>query len=136
MRVSSFGFLCAPYPTSVLLLKYFFPHFFHNRLPVCPRFGLPSEPWIFSCSYCKYNNITVDKLDMYFFIITVMVMARPKKPKGYAREKLMQVRVQDGEYKSFKEAADAAGLDLSGWVRSRLRDAALKDKKKYIDVSD
>jgi hypothetical protein len=63
-------------------------------------------------------------------------MARPTKPKGQAREKLMQVRVQDREYEVFKEAAEAAGLDLSGWVRARLRDAAVRDMKKYMPLSD
>jgi uncharacterized protein (DUF1778 family) len=58
-------------------------------------------------------------------------MARPKKPKGQAREKLMQVRVQVREYQSFKEAADASGLDLSGWVRQQLLLAAKRDIKRY-----
>lgn len=62
-------------------------------------------------------------------------MARPRKTKGDARGKLMQVRVQNREYEVFKEAAEAAGLDLSAWVRSRLRDAALRDKKKYISLA-
>jgi hypothetical protein len=63
-------------------------------------------------------------------------MARPKKNEAEARGKLMQVRVQDREYEMFKESADAAGLDLSGWVRARLRDAALRDKKKYGSLSN
>lgn len=61
-------------------------------------------------------------------------MARPKKKTDEVREKLMQVRVQSREYDAFKEAADSAGLDLSSWVRARLRDAAIRDKKKYLDL--
>jgi predicted HicB family RNase H-like nuclease len=58
-------------------------------------------------------------------------MPRPKKPKGQAREKLMQVRVQPKEYDSFKEAADSSGLDLSAWVRQQLLLAARRDIRKY-----
>ena len=58
-------------------------------------------------------------------------MARPKKPKGESRAKLMQVRVQETEYQCFKTAAKAAGLELSGWVRQQLLLAAKKDMKKY-----
>jgi predicted HicB family RNase H-like nuclease len=56
-------------------------------------------------------------------------MARPPKKKEESRAKLMQVRVQDREYETFKEAAERAGLDLSAWVRERLRNAARKDLK-------
>ena len=56
-------------------------------------------------------------------------MARPKKKKGESRDKLMQVRVQDSEYTDFKNAAEKVGLDLSSWVRVKLRYAARKDLK-------
>ncbi len=52
----------------------------------------------------------------------------------------MQVRVQNREYAAFKEAAEAVGLDLSGWVRERLRQAMRRDLRisrddaKYIEV--
>jgi hypothetical protein len=54
-------------------------------------------------------------------------MARPKKDEGKARDHLMQVRLQVREYDEFKKAADSAGLDLSSWVRERLRMAARKE---------
>ncbi len=54
-------------------------------------------------------------------------MARPKKPKGEARSKLMQVRVQIGEYANFRKAAGASGLDVSAWVRERLIQAVRKE---------
>ena len=60
-------------------------------------------------------------------------MARPKKPEGQARAKLLQVRLLDGEYVVFKEAAVSAGLDLSAWVRERLRYAARKDLRAARD---
>lgn len=63
-------------------------------------------------------------------------MARPPKDDGEARDKLMQVRVQPREYESYKNAADAAGLDLSGWVRAKLREAAIRDRKKYRSLAD
>jgi uncharacterized protein (DUF1778 family) len=54
-------------------------------------------------------------------------MARPHKPAGTARDKYLQVRVQELEYSTFKDAADQSGLDLSSWVRERLRQAAKKE---------
>jgi hypothetical protein len=48
-------------------------------------------------------------------------MGRPKKHAGSVRDKLMQVRLQEAEVEIFKKAADIAGLDLSAWVRERLR---------------
>jgi hypothetical protein len=58
-------------------------------------------------------------------------MARPRKKAGDSREKLLQVRLQDKEYETFREAAEQSGLDLSAWVRERLRNAARSDLKKY-----
>ena len=60
-------------------------------------------------------------------------MARPSKTEGEARDKLMQVRLRDAEYKTFREAADSSGLDLSAWVRERLRQAARKDLRAAKD---
>jgi uncharacterized protein (DUF1778 family) len=56
-------------------------------------------------------------------------MARPLKPEGQARAKLLQVRVQDKEYERFRRAADQNGLDVSAWVRERLLQAARKELK-------
>jgi hypothetical protein len=58
-------------------------------------------------------------------------MARPKKKPHDSRAKIMQVRVQEGEYTVFRAAAKAAGLELSGWVRQQLLLAAKRDKGKY-----
>lgn len=43
----------------------------------------------------------------------------------------MQVRVQLKQYDSFREAADASGLDLSAWVRQQLLLAARRDLRRY-----
>jgi hypothetical protein len=60
-----------------------------------------------------------------------MNMARPTKPKDEARAKMLQVRVQQGEYLTFKEAAEKSGLDVSAWVRERLIQAARKESRGY-----
>jgi hypothetical protein len=57
-------------------------------------------------------------------------MARPTKPEGEAREKLLQVRLLEREYADFKEAADQSGLDLSAWVRERLRQAVRRELRE------
>jgi uncharacterized protein (DUF1778 family) len=63
-------------------------------------------------------------------------MARPQKPEGEARDKLMQVRLQGREYELLKEAAERTGLDLSAWVREKLLNAAQRDptrrKRRYL----
>ena len=53
-------------------------------------------------------------------------MPRPKKKQDEARNRLMQIRLQASEYESYKQAAEIAGLDLSGWVRTKLREAAMR----------
>ena len=58
-------------------------------------------------------------------------MARPKKPAGESRAKLMQVRVRPHEYETFQKAARTTGLDLSSWVRQQLVLAARRDLKRY-----
>ena len=60
-------------------------------------------------------------------------MARPQKPDIETRKKLLQVRLLQGEYDVFKQAAESAGLDLSAWVRERLRQAARRDLKAARD---
>jgi hypothetical protein len=46
---------------------------------------------------------------------------RPRKRRGQTRNDMMIVRLQTNEKVSFQAAADAAGQDLSVWVRERLR---------------
>ena len=58
-------------------------------------------------------------------------MGRPPKKKDESLDKLMQVRVREKEYVSFKEAANASGLELSSWVRQQLLLAAKRDIKRY-----
>jgi predicted HicB family RNase H-like nuclease len=57
-----------------------------------------------------------------------MGMVRPTKPQGEARDKLMQIRLQEREYAEFQEAAARAGKDLSEWVRQTLARAAKRQK--------
>lgn len=57
-------------------------------------------------------------------------MARPPKKDGEARDRLMQIRLLQREYESFSTAAQDAGLDLSEWVRERLKKAAKKETQK------
>ena len=39
----------------------------------------------------------------------------------------LQIRLSPGEKKAFENAAELSGLALSGWVRSRLRKAAIRE---------
>ena len=40
---------------------------------------------------------------------------------------MLQIRVQPDEKEAFQEVADIAGLPLSAWVRSRLRQSAIRE---------
>jgi hypothetical protein len=52
---------------------------------------------------------------------------RPTKQEPEKRNKLMQVRMRAADMKRFNAAAIKAGLDLSGWVRSRLLNVARQE---------
>lgn len=52
---------------------------------------------------------------------------RPRKPPKSKRVNLLQIRLDEGEKATFREAAEVAGLPLSTWVRERLRRAAVRE---------
>lgn len=56
---------------------------------------------------------------------------RPPKQKGSGKTRYLQVRVTDPEKAAFDTAADLAGLDMSAWVRERLRLAARSELQGY-----
>lgn len=54
-------------------------------------------------------------------------MGTPRHAAGKVRknrEDRMELRLTDEEKESFREAAELAGMPLSAWVRTRLRQAA------------
>ena len=56
---------------------------------------------------------------------------RPPKGSDKAKAESLEVRVSLPEKESFKEAAELSGLDLSAWVRERLRQSARKELESY-----
>jgi hypothetical protein len=52
-----------------------------------------------------------------------MAKRKGRPPKGFGKTKavFLQVRVDESEKETFHAAAELAGLDLSAWVRERLR---------------
>lgn len=56
---------------------------------------------------------------------------RPPKKAGTTKTRYLQVRVSEAEKATFDVAADLAGLEMSAWVRERLRIAA---RKELIEV--
>jgi hypothetical protein len=52
---------------------------------------------------------------------------RPRKGSDQAKSAYLEVRLNSGEKQAFRDAADLAGLDLSAWVRERLRQVARKE---------
>lgn len=52
---------------------------------------------------------------------------RPKKAPGRTKGDWLDIRLETAEKQAFRDAADVAGLDLSAWVRERLRKAAREE---------
>jgi len=52
---------------------------------------------------------------------------RPRKPRGQTKSESLLLRLQKQEKAVFKSAADLAGLDLSAWIRERLRKDAREE---------
>lgn len=56
---------------------------------------------------------------------------RPKMEANKAKNRFLQVRLQDAEADDFSTAAELAGVPLSTWVRERLRVVAREELEKY-----
>lgn len=52
---------------------------------------------------------------------------RPRKSSERKKGDFLDIRLEAAEKQAFRDAADLAGLDLSAWVRVRLRAAARKE---------
>ena len=52
---------------------------------------------------------------------------RPKKGHDSVKADYLDIRLEAAEKETFRDAAGLAGLDLSAWVRARLRVAAKKE---------
>lgn len=54
-------------------------------------------------------------------------MGRPPKAPDAVKTGYIEVRCEEAEKETFRAAAEAAGLPLSGWIRERLRRIARKE---------
>jgi uncharacterized protein (DUF1778 family) len=54
---------------------------------------------------------------------------RPRNEPDAVKTVYIEMRVEQSEKDTFRAAADAAGLPLSGWIRQRLR----RDAKKELE---
>jgi uncharacterized protein (DUF1778 family) len=52
---------------------------------------------------------------------------RPPKQANQRKADYLDIRLEPAEKQAFKDAAALSGLDLSAWVRERLRSAARKE---------
>jgi len=52
---------------------------------------------------------------------------RPPKGSGQIKGIRLDMRIMPAEKEGFKAAAELAGLELSSWIRERLRSAARKE---------
>ncbi len=61
-------------------------------------------------------------------------LGSPPKPLERVKSRYLQVRVEEVEKQGFDQAAQLAGLPLSGWVRERLRMAARTELEEMNKV--
>jgi hypothetical protein len=54
-------------------------------------------------------------------------MRKRGKGTGEAKKTAILVRLEAGEKEGFRAAADLAGIDLSAWIRERLRKVARQE---------
>ena len=54
-------------------------------------------------------------------------IGRPKKKPDAVKTEYIEIRCEQSEKNTFRDAADAAGMPLSGWIRDRLRRDARKE---------
>jgi hypothetical protein len=54
-------------------------------------------------------------------------MGRPKKAPDAVKASWIEMRCEDAEKEAFRAASELAGLPLSGWIRTRLRQAAKRE---------
>jgi hypothetical protein len=72
------------------------------------------------------------------FVCTLVGMTAPRKtrrgrpPKGSdkARSIRLDMRLEEAEKEAFRAAAELAGLDLSAWIRERLRRVAWEELER------
>jgi uncharacterized protein (DUF1778 family) len=55
---------------------------------------------------------------------------RPPKGSGQGKSNRLDMRVDDAEKEGFRAAATLSGLEMSAWIRERLRQAARKELEK------
>ena len=58
---------------------------------------------------------------------TLPKRGRPPKRSDHLKAEYLDIRLSATEKQAFRDAADLAGLDLSAWVRERLRKLARKE---------
>jgi uncharacterized protein (DUF1778 family) len=58
---------------------------------------------------------------------TLPKRGRPPKGPDRIKSEYLDMRLEVSEKQAFRDAADLAGLDLSAWVRERLRTSARKE---------
>jgi uncharacterized protein (DUF1778 family) len=52
---------------------------------------------------------------------------RPRKNAAETKSEMILLRLEAGEKEGFRAAAEIAGIDLSAWMRERLRRAARRE---------
>ena len=58
---------------------------------------------------------------------SVVRRGRPPKRPDRVKADYLDIRLEAAEKQAFRDAAELAGLDLSAWVRERLRSSARKE---------
>ena len=83
----------------------------------------------------KCINVKAVGLDLDYFLSYGLCMAkkkmgRPPLAEGEAKGKLVQARLSEADHDTVQQAADAAGVKVSQWVRERLVSTARKELRQ------
>jgi hypothetical protein len=99
--------------------------------------GKGAGTWVVHVHYCTEHNgtITANVLNCRISFGTFMDMkktakkrpGRPRKSSHQLKAEYLDVRLDLAEKRTFRDAADLAGLPISTWVRDRLRAAAIRE---------
>ena len=87
--------------------------------------------------YCTHDNRTRNVSGLVFCVFCPYStdMEKPRRgrpPKGADKVKgiRLDVRLEEAEKEAFRQAAELSGLDMSAWIRERLRTASWKELER------
>lgn len=80
--------------------------------------------------YGKAHDLVFFGFCLYTFFMDTKRLGRPPKGSDKIKSIRLDMRLNEAEKEGFRAAAELSGLDLSAWIRERLRQVAWKELEK------